>query len=69
MVQVKKLSPEKTGKIIGMRPQAVRLGLQQQRFPFGTAVQKPNGRWTYNIIAKKVFEYAGIEEEIANEDC
>lgn len=62
MVKGKTLSPEKTGKIIGMRAQSVRLGLQQQRFPFGTAVQKPNGRWTYNIIATKVYEYAGIKE-------
>ena len=49
-VEVEKMSPEETGKIIKMRAQSVRLGLQQQRFPFGTAVQKPNGRWTYNII-------------------
>lgn len=63
MKEVKKLSPEETGKIIKMRAQSVRLGLQQQRFPFGTAIQKPNGRWTYNIIASKVYEYAGIKEE------
>lgn len=68
MVEIKKLSPEQTGKIIKMRPQAVRLGLQQQRFPFGVAVQKPNGRWTYNIIASKVYEYAGIKEENQNEN-
>lgn len=62
MVKAETLSPTETGKIIGMRAQSVRLGLQQQRFPFGTAVQKPNGRWTYNIIATKVYEYAGIKE-------
>ena len=61
-VEVEKMSPEETGKIIKMRAQSVRLGLQQQRFPFGTAVQKPNGRWTYNIIASKVYEYAGIKD-------
>lgn len=62
MVKAETLSPEEAGKIIRMRAQSVRLGLQQQRFPFGTAVQKPNGRWTYNIIASKVYEYAGIKE-------
>lgn len=62
MEQVNTMSPATAGKIIKMRPQSIRLGLQQGRFPFGTAVQKPNGRWTYNIIAKKVYEYAGIEE-------
>lgn len=62
MKQANTMSPAEAGKIIKMRPQSVRLGLQQARFPFGTAIQKPNGRWTYNIIAKKVYEYAGIEE-------
>ncbi len=61
-MEIKKMSPEEVGKLIKMRPQSVRLGLQQQRFPFGTAVQKPNGKWTYNIIASKVYEYAGIKE-------
>lgn len=62
MIQAETLSPEEAGRIIRMRAQSVRLGLQQQRFPFGTAVQKPDGRWTYNIIASKVYEYAGIKE-------
>ena len=63
MKQVKTMSPTEVGKLIKMRPQYVRLGLQQGWFPFGTAVQKTNGRWTYNIIASKVYEYAGIEAE------
>lgn len=63
-MNVEKMSPEETGRLIKMRAQSVRLGLQQGRFPFGVAVQKPNGRWTYNIIASKVYEYAGIRKEI-----
>ena len=62
-MQAKTLSPEETGRLLRMRTQAVRLGLQQQRFTFGTAVQKPNGRWTYNIIASKVYEYAGLDPD------
>lgn len=62
-MQVEKLSPAQTGKIIRMRAQAIRLGLQQGRFPFGTAVQKPDGRWTYNIIASKVYDYVGKTRE------
>ena len=62
-MQAKTLSPEETGRLLRMRAQAVRLGLQQQRFTFGTAVQKPNGRWTYNIIASKVYEYAGLDPD------
>ena len=56
MGQVETMSPAEAGKIIKMRAQSIRLGLQQGRFPFGVAVQKPNGRWTYNIIASKVYE-------------
>ena len=67
MVKAKTLSPEETGKIIRMRAQSVRLGLQQQRFPFGVAVQKPDGKWTYNIIESKVYEYAGIERSELDE--
>lgn len=63
MEQAKTLSPEETGKLIRMRAQSVRLGLQQGRFPFGIAIQKPNGRWTYNIIASKVYDYAGLKEK------
>lgn len=67
MIQAETLSPEETGKIIRMRAQSVRLGLQQQRFPFGTAVQKPDGRWTYNIIEAKVYEYIGVKESDKND--
>ncbi len=60
MIRAKTISVETAAKIIRKDPQYVRLGLQQGRFPFGTAIQKPNGRWTYNIIEPKVYEYAGI---------
>lgn len=60
MIRAKTMSVEIAAKIIGKAPQYVRLGLQQGRFPFGVAIQKPNGRWTYNIIASKVYEYANI---------
>jgi hypothetical protein len=50
-------------------PQYLRLGLQQGRLAFGSAVQKPNGRWSYNIIPVKFYEYMGMEkEEITNKN-
>lgn len=61
--KVETMSPTDVGTMLRIRPQSVRLGLQQGRFPFGTAIQKPNGRWTYNIIKSKVYEYAGIIEQ------
>ena len=64
-VGIETLSPEQAGILIRMRPQMIRIGLQQGRFDFGTAVQKENGRWTYNIIAEKVYRYAEITREKA----
>lgn len=49
------------GKLMGKTPQYVRLGLQQGRLPFGDAVQKENGRWSYNIYPTKLFNYLGID--------
>ena len=54
------INVEETAKLIHKAPQYVRLGLQQQRLPFGSAVQKPDGRWSYNIIKSKVLEYANL---------
>lgn len=41
---------------LGVSPQFVRIGLQQQRLPIGTAV-KMSSRWTYHISEKKLEEY------------
>ena len=44
-------------KMLGMNPQLLRLGLQQERFPFGTAIQTSKRRWSYYINRQKFFEY------------
>ena len=49
-------------KIIQKTPQYVRIGLQQQRLPFGDAVQNENGRWSYCIYQNKFYEYVGIKK-------
>jgi hypothetical protein len=41
---------------MGVTEQFIRLGLQQQRFPFGEAV-KFEGRWSYYINANKFEMY------------
>lgn len=63
--KVKTLTPYKAGVIIGANAETVRAGLRSGRFQFGTAIppQKEGGKWIYNIIASKVYEYAGIESE------
>lgn len=53
------MSVAEAAKMMRKAPQYVRLGLQQERLPIGSAVQKSNGRWSYNIITAKVYEYMG----------
>jgi len=50
-------------EILGMNPQLLRLGLQQGRFPFGTAVQTSKRRWSYYINRQKFFEYLNGQNE------
>lgn len=46
--------------IIGKSPQYVRIGLQNQRLPFGTAV-KMSKQWTYHISYELLKNYIGIK--------
>ena len=43
-------------KILNVSQQFIRIGLQQQRLPIGTAV-KMSSRWTYHISEKMLYEY------------
>lgn len=43
-------------KIMGVSPQFVRIGLQTQRLPFGSAV-KMSSKWTYHISEKAFQDY------------
>lgn len=56
------MTPTEVASLIGKSPQFVRVGLQQGRLPFGTAVLV-NKRWSYLIIRSKVYEYLGIKED------
>ena len=58
------ISVEEAAKIMHKDAHYLRLWLQQGIFPFGNAVQKPNGRWSYNIIPIKFYEYMGMKEEV-----
>ncbi len=57
------LNCDDVAKLLHKAPMFVRMGLRQDRFPFGTAIQKPNGKWTYVIIPNKVYEYLGIKKK------
>ena len=47
---------KEAAKLLGASEQFVRIGLQQQRFPWGYAV-KTSSRWSYWINEKKLKEY------------
>ena len=48
-------------EIIGKSPQFIRIGLQQQRLPIGSAV-KMSSEWTYHISYELLKNYVGIEK-------
>jgi hypothetical protein len=68
MEVLEKISVTKTAKMIRKAPQYVRLGLQQGRLPFGSAVQNEKGRWNYHIVPKKLYEYIGENGGAENEN-
>lgn len=44
-----KVTIETAAKYLNADPQYIRLGLQQNRLPYGNAVINPGGRWSYHI--------------------
>lgn len=58
------ISVKKAAEILGVSQQFVRIGLQRENLPIGTAV-KLSSRWTYHISPKLLQEYVGeIEKEV-----
>ncbi len=51
-----KIPPTEAARLMGKSPQFVRCGLQQDKFPFGTAV-KMGKQWSYYINKNKFLEY------------
>ncbi len=46
-------------RVLGKSEQFVRIGLQRNLLPIGTAVQM-SSKWTYHISPKLLKEYAGV---------
>lgn len=57
-MEVGKILPVEAAAILHVSPQYVRIGLQRERLPIGTAV-KMSSIWTYNISEKLLAEYSG----------
>ena len=58
-----KISIKKASQLMNKSQQFVRVGLQRNLFPFGTAV-KMSSRWSYYISPKKFYEYVGSNKEV-----
>lgn len=53
------LSVIEAAKIMGVSPQFIRLGLQQERLPIGVAIQSSENRWVYDVREHLVKQYMG----------
>ena len=60
-----KIKPKDVAEALGISVQAVRVGLQQGRFPFGTAIKTSETKFTYAIFPKAFEEYVG---KVVNEN-
>lgn len=61
MIWMKKnISVKEAAEILGVSEQFIRIGLQREKLPIGTAV-KMSSRWTYHISPKLLKEYIGEE--------
>lgn len=49
---------------LGIPEQCLRVGLQQDKFPFGHAIKTSENRYTYYIHRGRLYEYIG---ELKNE--
>lgn len=57
----KKITVNQVAKLLGCSPLSIRIGLQRNELPFGTAI-KTSSKYTYIIYDKKLKEYININE-------
>ena len=55
----RKLKPVDVAEKLGISVQAVRVGLQQGKFPFGCAIKTSENKYTYAISRKLFNQYFG----------
>ena len=59
----KNITIQKAAKIMGKSEQFIRVGLRNNRFPFGSAV-KLSSKWTYYISPILFYQHTGSTEDI-----
>lgn len=65
-VQAERLSVKEAAQRMGIPPRLLQIGLQQGKFPFGTAV-KMSSEWTY-YISRTRFELWMAGRDIAGQE-
>jgi len=56
-----KITVKEAAEIMGVSQQFIRIGMQRNQLPIGTAV-KLSSIWTYHISPKLFYEYIGKAE-------
>lgn len=59
-LEAKTISVKEASKLMGKSEQFIRVGLRNNRLPFGVAVQL-SSQWTYYISPKLFYDYIGYE--------
>ena len=64
-MEIGRIRTTEAAAILNVSPQFVRIAMQQEKLPIGTAVQM-SSIWTYHISEKLLADYSGknIEEEL-----
>lgn len=57
-MEIGKILPVEAAAILHVSPQFVRIAMQREKLPIGTAV-KMSSIWTYNISEKLLADYSG----------
>ena len=60
---IKRISTATAARILDKAEDFIRYGRQQNRLPFGTAVQTGVKRWSYHISPKLLADYSGLSIE------
>ena len=63
----KNITIKKAAEMMGKSEQFIRIGLRNNRLPFGTAV-KLSTQWTYHISPQLFYEYIGLIKKEAKEN-
>lgn len=59
-IEAKTISVKEASKLMGKSEQFIRVGLRNNRLPFGVAVQL-SSQWTYYISPKLFYDYIGYQ--------